>query len=109
MLIIVLGDKSCFECHKIFIAYWCGNIYKFGMLKARFSHIAYVLMKVRPENLNLNSAYITAQTDKECEAWKQGLKFLIEEAVNAPYPLQIERWLRKEFYAIENSNEKLVF
>lgn len=76
--------------------------------RLQFSHIAYILMKVRPENLNLNSAYITAQTDKECEAWKQGLKFLIEEAVNAPYPLQIERWLRKEFYAIENSNEKLV-
>lgn len=49
---------------------------------------------------------ITAQTDKDCEAWKQGLKFLIDEAVNASYPLLIERWLRREFYAIENSHEK---
>lgn len=47
-----------------------------------------------------------AQTDKECDAWVKGVRFLIEEAINASYPLQIERWLRKEFYAIENANEK---
>lgn len=60
---------------------------------------------VNVQNLKL-TVYIIAQTDKECEAWKQGLRCLIEEALNTSYPLQIERWLRKEFYAIENSNEK---
>ncbi|XP_032527814.2 1-phosphatidylinositol 4,5-bisphosphate phosphodiesterase gamma-1 [Danaus plexippus] len=55
----------------------------------------------------LRSASFAAQTDKDCEAWKQGLKFLIDEAVNASYPLLIERWLRREFYAIENSHEKI--
>ncbi|XP_034839388.1 1-phosphatidylinositol 4,5-bisphosphate phosphodiesterase gamma-1 isoform X1 [Maniola hyperantus] len=55
----------------------------------------------------LRSASFAASTDKECEAWKQGLRFLIEEAINASYPLLIERWLRKEFYSIENSNEKI--
>ncbi|KAI5640351.1 phosphatidylinositol-specific phospholipase c, Y domain-containing protein [Phthorimaea operculella] len=37
------------------------------------------------------------------------LRFLFEEATTAPYPLQIERWLRKEFYAIENLQEKFLF
>lgn len=51
-------------------------------------------------------SYVVAQTDKDCEAWVKGVRFLVDEAINAPYPLQIERWLRKEFYAIENSHEK---
>ncbi|XP_049885076.1 1-phosphatidylinositol 4,5-bisphosphate phosphodiesterase gamma-1 isoform X1 [Pectinophora gossypiella] len=55
----------------------------------------------------LRSASFAAQTDKECEAWVKGIRFLVEEAVNASYPLQIERWLRKEFYAIENAQEKI--
>jgi phosphatidylinositol phospholipase C, gamma-1 len=56
--------------------------------------------------INIHTYLIAAQTDKECEAWVKGLRFLVEEAINASYPLQIERWLRKEFYAIENPNEK---
>ncbi|XP_041986907.1 1-phosphatidylinositol 4,5-bisphosphate phosphodiesterase gamma-1 isoform X2 [Aricia agestis] len=55
----------------------------------------------------LRSVSFAAQTDKECEAWRQGLKFLIDEAINASYPLLIERWLRKEFYVIENPHEKV--
>ncbi|XP_063632987.1 1-phosphatidylinositol 4,5-bisphosphate phosphodiesterase gamma-1 [Cydia splendana] len=55
----------------------------------------------------LRSASFAAQTDKDCEAWVKGVRFLVDEAINAPYPLQIERWLRKEFYAIENSHEKI--
>ncbi|CAH2226787.1 jg205, partial [Pararge aegeria aegeria] len=46
-------------------------------------------------------------TDKECDAWTQGLKYLIVEATDTSFPLQYERWLRKEFYAMENSNEKI--
>ncbi|XP_052746771.1 1-phosphatidylinositol 4,5-bisphosphate phosphodiesterase gamma-1 isoform X2 [Bicyclus anynana] len=55
----------------------------------------------------LRVASFAASTDKECEAWKQGLRFLIEESTNTSFPLQFERWLRKEFYAIENANEKI--
>lgn len=46
-----------------------------------------------------------AQTEKECEAWVKGLQYLIEEAKSLSYPLQIETWLRKEFYAIQNADE----
>ncbi|XP_028039565.1 1-phosphatidylinositol 4,5-bisphosphate phosphodiesterase gamma-1 isoform X1 [Bombyx mandarina] len=55
----------------------------------------------------LRCASFVAQTDKECEAWVKGVLYLIAEAVSASYPLQIERWLRKEFYSIENSHEKI--
>ncbi|CAH4038538.1 1-phosphatidylinositol 4,5-bisphosphate phosphodiesterase gamma-1 [Pieris brassicae] len=55
----------------------------------------------------LRSASFSAQMDKEVEAWIKGIRFLIEEAVNASYPLQIERWLRKEYYIIENPHEKI--
>ncbi|XP_068621272.1 1-phosphatidylinositol 4,5-bisphosphate phosphodiesterase gamma-1 [Battus philenor] len=55
----------------------------------------------------LRSVSFVAQTDKECETWVKGIRSLLEEAFNTPYPLQIERWLRKEFYAIENSHEKI--
>ncbi|VVC96133.1 unnamed protein product, partial [Leptidea sinapis] len=58
-------------------------------------------------DFKLRTVSFAAQTDKEVESWIKGLKFLIEEAISAPYPLQIERWLRKEFYAIENSHEKV--
>ncbi|XP_028169476.1 1-phosphatidylinositol 4,5-bisphosphate phosphodiesterase gamma-1 [Ostrinia furnacalis] len=55
----------------------------------------------------LHSASFAAPTDKECDAWVKGVRFLVEEANTVPYPLQIERWLRKEFYIIENSHEKV--
>ncbi|KAL4717425.1 hypothetical protein ACJJTC_000574 [Scirpophaga incertulas] len=55
----------------------------------------------------LRSASFAAQTDKDCESWVKGIRFLLEEAVNASYPLQIERWLRKEFYGMENQHEKI--
>ncbi|KPJ09210.1 1-phosphatidylinositol-4,5-bisphosphate phosphodiesterase gamma-1 [Papilio machaon] len=55
----------------------------------------------------LRSVSFVAQTDKECETWVKGIRFLVEEAISTPYPLQIERWLRREFYTIENSHEKI--
>lgn len=53
----------------------------------------------------LRTASFAALSDKDCDNWVKGVLFLINEAITAPYPLQIERWLRKEFYAIENVNE----
>lgn len=52
--------------------------------------------------------YSPALSEKECELWVKGLRHLVQDTINAPYPLQVERWLRKEFYAMENSRETLV-
>lgn len=49
--------------------------------------------------------FILALSEKECELWIKGLRYLVQDTINAPYPLQVERWLRKEFYAMENSRE----
>jgi len=52
--------------------------------------------------------WITALSEQECELWIKGLYHLVNDTVCAPYPLQVERWLRKEFYIMENSRETLV-
>lgn len=51
---------------------------------------------------------MSALSEKECELWIKGLRHLVQDTINAPYPLQVERWLRKEFYAMENSHETQV-
>ncbi|XP_035231210.1 1-phosphatidylinositol 4,5-bisphosphate phosphodiesterase gamma-1-like, partial [Stegodyphus dumicola] len=38
----------------------------------------------------------------ECELWVKGIRHLVAESKNAPYPLLVERWLRKEYYSMEN-------
>lgn len=52
--------------------------------------------------------FVSALSEKECELWVKGLRHLVQDTVNAPYPLQVERWLRKEFYAMDNSRETQV-
>ena len=46
-----------------------------------------------------------ALSEKECELWIKGLRHLVNDTITATYPLQVERWLRKEFYAMENDRE----
>ncbi|XP_066587493.1 1-phosphatidylinositol 4,5-bisphosphate phosphodiesterase gamma-1 isoform X2 [Prorops nasuta] len=53
----------------------------------------------------LKTLSVTALSEKECELWVKGLKYLMLDTINAPYPLQVERWLRKEFYAMESLKE----
>lgn len=53
----------------------------------------------------LKTFSVVAHSEKECEMWIKGVKYLLNDTINSPYPLQIERWLRKEFYAMENSNK----
>jgi hypothetical protein len=48
---------------------------------------------------------LVALSEKECELWVRGLRHLVPDTVAASYPLQVERWLRKEFYSMENSRE----
>lgn len=35
----------------------------------------------------------------------KGLKYMVQDTIHSAYPLQVERWLRKEFYSIQNSRE----
>nr|XP_014275178.1 1-phosphatidylinositol 4,5-bisphosphate phosphodiesterase gamma-1 [Halyomorpha halys]XP_014275179.1 1-phosphatidylinositol 4,5-bisphosphate phosphodiesterase gamma-1 [Halyomorpha halys]XP_024215637.1 1-phosphatidylinositol 4,5-bisphosphate phosphodiesterase gamma-1 [Halyomorpha halys] len=53
----------------------------------------------------LKSLSIAALSEKECDLWIRGLRYLVQDTIAAPYPLQVERWLRKEFYAMENNRE----
>ncbi|KAG8180062.1 hypothetical protein JTE90_016189 [Oedothorax gibbosus] len=38
----------------------------------------------------------------ECQLWVRGIEYLVAESRVAPYPLLIERYLRKEFYSMVN-------
>lgn len=49
----------------------------------------------------------SALSEKECELWVKGLRYLVKDTINAPYPLQVQVWLRREFYAMENSSETI--
>ena len=53
----------------------------------------------------LKTFSVVAHSEKECENWIKGLKYMVHETNHSPYPLQVERWLRKEFYAMENTNK----
>lgn len=52
--------------------------------------------------------FIEAFSEKECELWIRGLENLIQDTVSSPFPLQVERWLRKEFYSMEPVREVYV-
>uniref|UniRef100_A0A182X5M9 1-phosphatidylinositol 4,5-bisphosphate phosphodiesterase gamma n=1 Tax=Anopheles quadriannulatus TaxID=34691 RepID=A0A182X5M9_ANOQN len=52
-------------------------------------------------DFKLRTVSIVAFSEKEADMWLKGLKFLISDTVSAPYWLQIERWLRREFYLME--------
>ncbi|GFW13456.1 piggyBac transposable element-derived protein 4 [Trichonephila clavipes] len=49
----------------------------------------------------LKSVSCVAKKD-ECEFWVKGIRQLAAESIDSPYPLLVERWLRKEFYSMEN-------
>ncbi|XP_034945841.1 1-phosphatidylinositol 4,5-bisphosphate phosphodiesterase gamma-1 [Chelonus insularis] len=53
----------------------------------------------------LKTLSASAFSEKECELWVKGLRYLVQDTIKAPYPLQVERWLRKEFYFMENNRE----
>ncbi|XP_025416925.1 1-phosphatidylinositol 4,5-bisphosphate phosphodiesterase gamma-1 isoform X2 [Sipha flava] len=56
-------------------------------------------------DFKLKTLSVVALSEQECELWLRGLYHLVNDTVCAPYPLQVERWLRKEFYSMENSRE----
>lgn len=50
-----------------------------------------------------------AISEKECEQWVQGLSRLNRKLLASPYPSQMERWLRKEFYHIKNTRDTYAY
>lgn len=55
------------------------------------------------QEFRLRTLSIAALSEKEADLWLKGLNFLIADTYKTPYPLQLERWLRKEFYGMENT------
>ncbi|XP_068087156.1 1-phosphatidylinositol 4,5-bisphosphate phosphodiesterase gamma-1-like [Anabrus simplex] len=53
----------------------------------------------------LKTLSIAASYENECKLWCRGLRYLVPDTIDSPYPLQVERWLRKEFYNMENCRE----
>lgn len=53
----------------------------------------------------LHTLSVIAFSKQECEKWLEGLRYMVNDTIQSPYSLQIERWLRREFYAIETENE----
>ena len=49
--------------------------------------------------------FVLALSESECELWVKGLKYLARDAISAPYPLQVQRWLWKEFRGMANGRE----
>ncbi|KAK6627331.1 hypothetical protein RUM44_009808 [Polyplax serrata] len=57
------------------------------------------------QEFRLKSLSVAALSEKECELWLKGLRHLVPDTIKSPYPLQVERWLRKEFYSMESNRE----
>ncbi|KAH8238755.1 hypothetical protein KR026_002527 [Drosophila bipectinata] len=55
-------------------------------------------------NFKLKSFSVVALSKVEAENWVRGLRYMVRNTLAAPYPMQIERWLRREYYQIENVN-----
>ncbi|KAG7323805.1 hypothetical protein KOW79_013507 [Hemibagrus wyckioides] len=53
----------------------------------------------------LKSLSLAATSDEEMSMWVKGLNWLVADTLRSPTPLQIERWLRKQFYAVDRSKE----
>ncbi|RVE70643.1 hypothetical protein OJAV_G00066620 [Oryzias javanicus] len=53
----------------------------------------------------LKSLSLAATSDEEMTMWVKGLNWLLADTLKSPTPLQIERWLRKQFYAVDRNRE----
>ncbi|XP_028308700.1 1-phosphatidylinositol 4,5-bisphosphate phosphodiesterase gamma-1 isoform X2 [Gouania willdenowi] len=53
----------------------------------------------------LKSLSLSATSDEEMTMWVKGLSWLVADTLKSPTPLQIERWLRKQFYAVDRNRE----
>ncbi|XP_066558513.1 1-phosphatidylinositol 4,5-bisphosphate phosphodiesterase gamma-1 [Amia ocellicauda] len=53
----------------------------------------------------LKALSLAATSDEEMMMWVKGLTWLVADTVKSSTPLQIERWLRKQFYAVDRNRE----
>ncbi|XP_076132551.1 1-phosphatidylinositol 4,5-bisphosphate phosphodiesterase gamma-1 isoform X2 [Alosa pseudoharengus] len=53
----------------------------------------------------LKSLSLAATSDEEMLMWVKGLTWLVADTLKSPTPLQIERWLRKQFYSVDRNRE----
>ncbi|XP_032784471.2 1-phosphatidylinositol 4,5-bisphosphate phosphodiesterase gamma-1 isoform X1 [Daphnia magna] len=50
------------------------------------------------QEFRLKTLSVCAISKQDCDRWVDGLRYLIKDTLNSPYPLQLERWIWKEFY-----------
>ncbi|KAH8303730.1 hypothetical protein KR018_008971 [Drosophila ironensis] len=55
-------------------------------------------------NFKLKSFSVVALSEIEADNWVRGLRYMVRDTLSAPYTMQIDRWLRREYYQIENVN-----
>ncbi|ALC48580.1 sl [Drosophila busckii] len=53
-------------------------------------------------NFKLKSFSVVALSEIEAEHWVRGLRYMVKDTQLAPYTLQLDRWLRREYYALEH-------
>ncbi|KAJ8370619.1 hypothetical protein SKAU_G00106470 [Synaphobranchus kaupii] len=53
----------------------------------------------------LKALSLAATSDEEMSMWVKGLTSLVTDTLQSPTPLQVERWLRKQFYAVDRNRE----
>ncbi|KAF6284704.1 phospholipase C gamma 1 [Rhinolophus ferrumequinum] len=53
----------------------------------------------------LKTLSLQATSEDEVNMWIKGLTWLMEDTLQAATPLQIERWLRKQFYSVDRNRE----
>ncbi|KAG1709767.1 1-phosphatidylinositol 4,5-bisphosphate phosphodiesterase gamma-1 [Nymphon striatum] len=63
------------------------------------------LVVIYGNEFRLSTLSLVASTSEECDTWVKGLTYLVKNTIESQYPLQVERWLRKEFYAMQNQKD----
>ncbi|XP_043927954.1 1-phosphatidylinositol 4,5-bisphosphate phosphodiesterase gamma-1-like [Protopterus annectens] len=48
---------------------------------------------------------LAATSEDEMKMWINGLNWLVSDTIKSSTPLQIERWLRKQFYTLDRNRE----
>ncbi|XP_037540749.1 1-phosphatidylinositol 4,5-bisphosphate phosphodiesterase gamma-1 [Nematolebias whitei] len=66
---------------------------------------AYCFVILYGTEFRLKSLSLSATSDDEMTMWVKGLNWLMTDTLKSPTPLQIERWLRKQFYAVDRNRE----
>lgn len=59
------------------------------------------------QEFKLRTLSVVAYSPQERNMWIAGLRDMCNMLRSAPYPNTVERWLRKEFYAMENAHSAI--